>query len=126
MQSKSPAIVNIETVVSMESRWPVPVESTISKRPGLSRKPVTIPIESGRVKKSRAVSREALVKSKRPVKLQRKPLQCNQALYIPPAEEKENYETLLSILESAAVETDRGDIGQTSDQYKSSSKPAAI
>ena len=108
---------------SIESRRPVPVESSMSKRPGSSKKPVTIPIESGRVKKSRAVSREVLVKSKRPVKLQRKPHQCNQVLYIPPAEEKENYETLLSILESAAVETDRGDIGQTSDQYKSSSKP---
>ena len=129
VQLKLPAMVPIEPVVSMEfieSRRPVPVESSMSKRPGSSKKPVTIPIESGRVKKSRAVSREALVKSKTPVKLQRKPLQCKMALYIPPAEEKENYETLLSILEAAAVKTDRGDIGQTSDQYKSSSKPVAI
>ena len=122
-------MVPVKPVVSMssiESRRPVPVKSSMFKRPGSSKKHVITPIESGRVKKSCAVSREALVKSKRPVKLQRKPPQCNQALYIPPAEEKENYETLLSILESATVKTDRGDIGQTSDQCKSTSKSVAI
>ena len=118
VQSKLPVMVPVEPVVSMESvesRRPVPVESSMSKRPGSSKKPITVPIESGRVRKSRAVLRKALVKSRRPVKLQRKPPQCDQALYTPPAEVRENYETLLSILESAAVKTDRGDIGQTSD-----------
>ena len=128
-QSKLPPMVPVEPVVSMksvESKRPVPIKSSVSKRPGSSKKPVITPIKSGRVRKSRATSKEVLVKSKRPVKLHGKSLQCNQAPYIPPAEEKENFETLLSILESAAVETDRGDIGQTSDQYKSSSKTIAI
>ena len=95
---------------SIESRQPVPVEPSLSKRPGLSRKPVPIPIKSGRVKKSHVALGKALIKLKRSLKFQRKPLQFNQALYISPT----------------AVEADRGDIGQTRDQYNSSSTPLVI
>ena len=95
---------------SIESRRTVPVKPSLSKRPGSSRKPVPIPIKSGRVKKSHVALGKALIKSKRSLKFQRKPLQCNQALYISPT----------------AVEADRGDISPSSDSDNSTPKPVAI